>query len=151
MRRIVLLLVMFTCTGILAFSQSQGNRRFVSVQTTILKESTGFFSRALGSLSFGDEVTMTGENGKWAQIEAGNLKGWVFASSLSSRRIIASGTAGAATELSLAGKGFTQEMEVEYRKSGLDYSMVDSMEKTNVPTEDLLGFITEGRLAMGEN
>jgi hypothetical protein len=50
----------------------------------------------------------------------------------------------------MAGKGFSPDMEMEYRKSGLDYSMVDSMEQITVPEDDLLRFITEGRLSKGE-
>ena len=50
----------------------------------------------------------------------------------------------------MAGKGFSPDMELEYKKSGLDYSLVDSMEQMSVPTDDLLRFITEGRLSRGE-
>jgi SH3-like domain-containing protein len=133
------------------FSQDRGIIRFVSVQSTTIKESTGFFARELGNLSLGDEVILIGENGKWSRIRFGNLTGWVTSTSLSARRIVASGTNASATELALAGKGFSPEMEVEYRKTGLDYSVVDFMEKITIPREELLGFITEGRLARGEN
>ena len=55
-----------------------------------------------------------------------------------------------ASEVAMAGKGFSPDMEMEYRKNGLDYSMVDSMERITVPSDDLLRFITEGRLSRGE-
>jgi hypothetical protein len=53
-------------------------------------------------------------------------------------------------EVAMAGKGFSPDTEAEYKKGGLDYSMVDAMEKINVPINDLSEFITEGRLARGE-
>jgi hypothetical protein len=55
-----------------------------------------------------------------------------------------------ATEISLAGKGFSSELEMEYRESGLDYSVVDMMESTLIGAEELFEFISEGRLAKGQ-
>ena len=150
MRRFLLLIILLLNLGVLIFSQSGEDRRFISVLTTALKESTGHFARDLKILSLGDEVILIGESGKWSQIRSGDLSGWVVFSSLSTRRIVASGTVGATSELSLAGKGFTAEMEVEYRKSGIDYSIVDMMENQSIPASELLSFITEGRLARGE-
>ena len=150
MRRLLLLLAITFCIGSQLFSQSQGNRRYVSVQTAVLKESTGFFAKDLATLSLGDEVTLLSEDGKWAEIRVGNRNGWITSTSLSARRIVSSGAAIAATEFAMAGKGFSPEMEVEYRKNGLDFSLVDSMEKMAMPREELLRFITEGRLGRGD-
>jgi hypothetical protein len=135
--------------GQLVFSQTEA-RRYVVVHTEVLKESAWFFAKSLGSLSFGDSVILIRDGGKWSQVRAGNLSGWVISSSLGARRIIVTGTGASATELSLAGKGFSPELELEYSKNGLDYSIVDSMEKIIRPPEELLDFIKEGRLARGE-
>jgi len=151
MRRFFLIFVVVFCIIVPAFSQDRGNIRFVSVQSTTLKDSTGFFAKDIASLSFGSEVTLISESGKWSQIRSGNLTGWVTSTSLSTRKIVASGTSASATELSMAGKGFSPDIEVEYRKNGLDYSMVDYMEKITIPKEELLGFITQGSLSRGEN
>ena len=150
MRRLILLLVLMFCAGSLIFSQTDLNRRYVAVKTTPLKSSTGFFSQELRSLSQGDEVTFIRADGKWTEIRAGNQTGWVSTDSLSSRRVVASGSAVTASEVALAGKGFSAEVEVEYRKNGMDYSMVDSMERINVPSNELLVFVNNGRLARGE-
>jgi uncharacterized protein YgiM (DUF1202 family) len=151
MRQILIILIMMFCVCSLVFSQADRNTRYVAVQTTALKSSTGFFSSNLGTLSFGDAVTLVREDGKWSNIRFGNLTGWVETSKLSVRRIITTNSTGvSATEVALAGKGFTAEMEAEYRRSGLDYSMVDSMEQAIVPLDDLLRFINEGHLQKGE-
>jgi len=63
---------------------------------------------------------------------------------------VASGAAITASEVALAGKGFSSEIEVEYRKNGMDFSGVDSMERIIVSGNDLLAFINEGHLAKGE-
>ena len=141
---------MVICTGSLVFSQADRGIRYVAVQTTVVKDSSGFFAKDTGSLSLGDSVTVIREDGKWTNIRAGNLTGWVASSSLSARRVVTSNAAVTASEVALAGKGFSPDMEMEYRKTGLDYSTVDSMEQITVPAGDLLRFINEGRLAKGE-
>jgi len=150
MKRFIFLLTMMLCAGSLVFSQTDRNTRYVAVKTVVLKSSTGFFAKNLGNLSLGDTVRLIGESGKWSNIQAGNLTGWVATTSLSARRVVASNTAVTASEVAMAGKGFSPDMELEYKKSGLDYSMVDSMEQITVPEDELLSFITEGRLFKGE-
>jgi SH3-like domain-containing protein len=150
MRRFILLLAVIFHVGVPVFSQNKGIIRYISVKSATVKDSTGFFAKELGTLSLGNEVTLISESGKWSQIRLGDLTGWVTSTSLSARRIVASGASATATEISLAGKGFSTEMEMEYRKTGLDYSMVDFMETITVPGEELLGFITEGGLSRGE-
>ena len=149
MKRILGLALLILCVGSFAFSQA-GGRRYVAVKTAALKASGSSFAQDVGNLSLGDEVTLISDNGKWAQVRSGNLTGWVNSSSLSSRRIVAAGSTATVSEVALAGKGFSPDVEIEYRKNGLDYSMVDSMEKIVIPADELERFITEGRLARGE-
>jgi uncharacterized protein YgiM (DUF1202 family) len=149
MRRFLLFLIII-CAAFPVFSQSGGNRRYVAVQNAAVKDSNGFFARDLGTLPLGEEVNLVRDDGKWAQIQARNINGWVSSSSLSTRRVVASGASASVSEVALAGKGFSPETEMEYRKSGLDYSAVDSMERLTIPANELFGFINEGHLARGE-
>jgi len=151
MRRFLLLFAIIFYISVPVFSQSMGITRFVSIKNATVKDSPWFFARELGNLPLGNEVTLISESGKWSQVRSGNLTGWVTSTSLSVRRIVASGTSSTATEIALAGKGFSPETEMEYRQNGLDYSTVDFMEQITVPKDELLGFITDGRLARGEN
>jgi uncharacterized protein YgiM (DUF1202 family) len=150
MRRIFLILTIALCVSPLLFAQASRNTRYVAVQTTPLKDSTGFFGKELGNLSLGTEVTVVREDGKWTEVRAGNVSGWVASASLSARRVVASNANVSANEVALAGKGFSPDMEIEYRKNGLDYSEVDRMEKLVIPSGDLLQFVNEGRLSRGE-
>jgi len=142
---LLLLIHFFSCS--LVFSQAEGIRRYVAVYNAPIKESASFFAKDLGSLSLGDAVTLVREGGKWTQVRSGAITGWVLSSSLSVRRIVSSGINGTATEISLAGKGFSYELETEYMKSCLDYSIVDMMENTLIGAEELFEFIGGGRLA----
>lgn len=150
MRRFFTLTVILSMVIFPAFSQTKRATRYVAAKDVPLKASTGFFAAELVSLSLGDEVALIRESGKWAEVEKGNLKGWLPVTCLSVRRIVASGTTAQATEIALAGKGFSPDIEIEYRKNGLDYSVVDFMEKIDIPLADLERFINEGRLAKGE-
>jgi uncharacterized protein YgiM (DUF1202 family) len=150
MRKLLFLLAMMLCAGSLLYSQFAGSKRYVAVQNAALKDSTGFFAKTVANLPLGTEVTVTLENGKWTQVQTGNRNGWVASASLSARKVITSNSVVSASDVALAGKGFDEETEKEYKKNGLDYSVVDSMENTNIPNDDLLRFITEGRLNRGE-
>jgi hypothetical protein len=150
MRKILFILAIMFCTGSVLFSQAAGNRRYVVVQSAALKDSTGFFARELGKLTLGTELTLIRENGKWSEVRVGTLSGWVASSSLSTRRVVTSGTAVSVSEITLAGKGFTPDVEIEYRKNGLDYSAVDAMEQMDIHADELLTFVIEGRLSRGE-
>jgi SH3-like domain-containing protein len=150
MKRYLFLLVLMVSAGAVVFAQADRSTRYVVVQTVAVKDATGFFAKDLGNLSLGDAVRLIKEDGKWSQIQAGTVTGWVASSSLSARRVVAPIAAVTASEVAMAGKGFSPDMEMEYKKSGLDYSIVDSMERITVPTDDLLRFIIEGRLSQGE-
>jgi hypothetical protein len=64
---------------------------------------------------------------------------------------VASGSSATASEIALAGKGFSQEVEDSYKTSGtLNYDDVDKTEAITVSIDDLYVFVTEGRLNTGE-
>ncbi|MDR3019988.1 MAG: SH3 domain-containing protein [Treponema sp.] len=150
MRKLIIIAILL-CISVAVFSQTSQNTRFVAVQSAALKSSTGFFASNVATLSLGDTVTLIQESGKWSQVRAGNHTGWIASSSLSARRVIASGNVGvSASEVALAGKGFSPETEMEYKKNGLDFTLVDTMERITVPSNELLRFITDGQLQRGE-
>jgi uncharacterized protein YgiM (DUF1202 family) len=151
MQRFLFFLVILFCTSSFVFSQADRNTRYVAVQSIALKASAGSFASETGTVSFGDAVTLIREDGRWSQVRAGNITGWTVSTNLSSRRVVASNASTVtASEVALAGKGFSPETEMEYRRNGLDFSLVDSMEQTAVSQNDLLRFINDGRLLKGE-
>jgi len=122
----------------------------VAVESLEVKSSTWFFASAVGSLRLGDEVTLVRESGRWSEIRAGGIAGWVVSASLSPRRPVRALAPVTPGEVALAGKGFGQEVEAQYRLTGPDYSLVDEMEAFAISMEELLRFILEGRLSGAE-
>jgi uncharacterized protein YgiM (DUF1202 family) len=108
----------------------------------------------VGTLQYGDTVTVLQVNGKWVEVQSGGrVSGWTAQTNVTTKRIAAAGGAGTASsrEVAMAGKGFNEEVEQVYRESGgIDYSGVDAVEALRVSDDDLLRFITEGRLSMGD-
>ena len=150
MKRLFSFALIFLSFGGMVFSQS-GRTMYVAVNSAEVKSSTGFFSSTVAALALGDPVTVIREDGKWMEVRtAHSQSGWIAAASLTSKRVIGEVRSASASEIALAGKGFSPEVEAEYRANGLDYSAVDAMENLNVPPGDLLKFINDGRLSRGE-
>jgi len=152
-RTILIALFCLAATGL--FAQKAGDTLYVNVNSASLKSSTGFFASTSGTVKYGDQVKVIAVSNKWLQVRtAANVTGWITSSSLTTKKISTQGnTANAsAREIALAGKGFSPEVEAEYKKDGgqINYAAVDTMEKVTVSDKELLGFIEEGHLEKGE-
>ena len=136
---------------------NSGATAWVSARTVTLKSSTWFFASNRGTVSYGDQVSVIQVSGKWAEVRSASnssLSGWMSSANLSTRRIISSEGTGSATasEVALAGKGFDRDIENAYRARGnLNYADVDRTEGFVMPESELLRFLTEGRLATGDD
>ena len=136
---------------------SRGGTAWVSAKTVTLKSSTWFFASNRGNVSYGDEVSVLQVSGSWAEVRAAansSLTGWISTGNLSAKRVIASasGSSASASEIAQAGKGFNQEVENTYKTEGsYNYADVDRTEAITVSQDELYRFVTEGRLAAGEN
>jgi hypothetical protein len=141
--------------GGLSAQFAKGAVVYAAVKTVALKSGTGFFAGTRGTLAYGDQATVLQIKGKWAEIRsaAKSASGWTASSNLTAKRIVAGGGTGSASasEIALAGKGFSEEVENAYKAEGsLNYAGVDRTEAQKVPEEELLNFLTEGRLSTGD-
>ncbi|MFP3042680.1 hypothetical protein LQZ19_12760 [Treponema primitia] len=151
-------LVLFSVLGLLGIGalSAQSKTMYVTAKTIEVKSSTAFFSDTLGTMSYGDPVSVLQEYGKWVKIsslEPPVISGWVATASLTAKRIIVSAgtTSASANEIALAGKGFNQQVEDVYRQNGtLNYDAIDAIEALQIPNRQLFTFLQEGRLARGE-
>ena len=149
MKKLIFITLLVLIGNIFAFSQER--TMYVTVKTADLKSSTGAFAEKKGELSLGDAVTMLRSNGNWAEVRTANsVTGWVNLSSLSSKRVTGSNISSSAGEIALAGKGFSPDTEIEYKKGGFDFTEVDKMEAITISAGDLQKFIRDGRLAEGK-
>jgi uncharacterized protein YgiM (DUF1202 family) len=136
----------------------KGGILYAAAKSVQLKSSTGFFAKTNGTLSYGDSVTVLQVKGKWVEVRysgRSTISGWTQSANMSAKRVLASSGTGSASanEIAMAGKGFSEEVENAYKAEGknLNYGAVDETEAIKVAEQDLLNFITEGHLSMGDN
>ncbi len=115
-----------------------------------------FSADPLGTVPEGSEVSVVQQSGDWYQVEYQGQKGWLhqqafpaakkfdLSSVLKGKAVQESKT----DEVALAGKGFTPEVEADYRQKhpNLNYAQVDQVEKFEVSPGELQAFIQEGGL-----
>jgi hypothetical protein len=137
----------------------------VTVKETQAREAPSYLGKILAILAYADRVQVVDTRSGWAKVSlpAGKAvasgapaqkEGWVNLSALTDKKIVLKagasdvGKTASSGEVALAGKGFNQEVEAEYRESrGLDYTWVDSMEKMGASPEQVAAFLEQGGLA----
>ena len=141
-------------SGALFAQVRSGSPAWVAVRQAALRSSTWFFASNRGNLPMGDQVAVLQVSGNWAEVRSTatpSLSGWTSIGNLSPRLIVAEGTTTTAREVALAGKGFDRDVENVYRASGdLNFADVDRMEGITISQDELLRFMTNGRLNTGE-
>jgi hypothetical protein len=131
----------------------------VNIQKSTVYEEPRFFSGAVGSVRYGQELEKLGESRDWLLVNTDGGKGWIHRSAVRSTKVslgaVLFGGGSAAPkedEVALAGKGFTPEVERRYGESHpeMDYAVVDEIESFTVGQDSLRRFIEEGGLQVME-
>lgn len=122
-----------------------------------LYASPSYSAEVVGTVPAGAEVTILQESGEWSQVAYGQQQGWLpplaFAGAkkkldlgklLQGKAVQESKT----DEVALAGKGFTPEVEADFRRQhpNLKYDQVDRIEGFTVSAAELQAFRQEGGL-----
>jgi SH3-like domain-containing protein len=129
-------------------------RQLMSIQVREgqLRERPSYLGNVTATMEYGTEVQVQREQGPWRWVVSGNDQGWIHESALTRKRVTWSAgdedVSGAASqeEMALAGKGFTAEVEQQYRAQhrDLDFTWVDRMEKMEKSVDQLLNFLRAG-------
>jgi uncharacterized protein YgiM (DUF1202 family) len=153
-RLLAVFLLLFASVGAFAAEMS------VTVKQTQVRDKASFLGKVLGVLNYADRVTVIDSSSKaWIKVTGpdGRLTGWVSASALTTKKVeLAAGSESAqqsasSGEVALAGKGFNETVEQEYKSDGkLDYTWVDKMEKITVSPNQLSAFVSQGALTPQE-
>jgi hypothetical protein len=132
----------------------------IQVREAQLRATPSHLGRITAKAPYGTRVHVMEERGDWKRVstEAGKSLGWLHATALTTKRIaLKTGQTGTAAsvsrdEIALAGKGFSEEVEAEYRKANrrLDYTWIDRMEAQSVTSEQIQRFIASGNLQGGQ-
>lgn len=130
----------------------------VQIQSAQLRETPTFLGRMVGTIPYGDAVTVVETRAPWSRVRtADNRTGWVHDSALSKKAIkMRAGaqdvsTAASGQELALAGKGFSSEVEADFKakNADIDFTWIDRMEKIVITAEEKIEFLKEGGVQPG--
>lgn len=135
---------------------ASGQPMYVQVRSSKIRSAPEFWAAAVSGVSYGDRVTVVpgqkSESG-WLKVKAAGKEGFLHISALTSRKVVLRGSgeqsprAADASEVVLAGKGFSKEIEADYaRTHALSYAAVDQVERTRVSDGALAAFIKAGKL-----
>ena len=125
----------------------------VRVKSTKLRRSPKFYASTMATLRYGESLEKLSQQDGWIQAKtSAGATGWIHSSAVTAPKF--SLTAGrtaqeetSADEVALAGKGFNEQVEQEYRKSTeLDYTWVDRMDQIKVTEAEMERFFREGKL-----
>ena len=148
--------ILMGCAALLATGAWAAKEMSVQVRDGQLRNRASFLGAVTGTVAYGDRVTVNQTQAGWCEVTIAGKTGWIHESALTPKRVVlASGTGAAraqsvgSEEVALAGKGFSKEIEAEYKKQNqnVDYAWVDWMGKQKVPNEQLVQFLKQGELA----
>ena len=133
---------------------AQAETVWIQVRETKLRSQPLFYAPGSKTLKYGDSATKLSEEKGWTQVSVDSTTGYIPTSALSRDTIVLTArdvtkVHAEAGEVVLAGKGFSKEVEKEYRAQNSEarYDLVDRIERSNsVPTATLPKFIKAGGL-----
>ena len=144
------------CAALVATGAWAAKEMSVQVRDGQLRNRASFLGTVTGAVAYGDRVTVNQTQAGWCEVatDAGKT-GWIHESALTPKRVVLSAgandarTGASGQEVALAGKGFSKEVESEYKKQNpeLDFTWVDWMGQQTVSNERLVAFLKQGNLA----
>lgn len=128
----------------------------VQVKESEIRATPSFLGKIIAKVIYGDLVTVSKENGLWknVSIKGGTLQGWMHESALTSKRIVLKSgqtdvqTSTTQNELSLAGKGFDDQIEALFieQNKNIDYTWINNMETIKVTPKEMNIFLATGEV-----
>ena len=162
MFRYISMVICLALLSVLFLNATAEAQKILSVQVREgqLRATPSHLGKIVAKTSYGDRVTVLGERGAWKKVSLSNGKyqGWMHSTALTSKKIVLKagqanvGTSVTRDEIALAGNGFSEEVEAQYRKTNknLDYTWINRMEAMKVSSGQIEDFITGGHLALSE-
>ena len=126
----------------------------VVVRKASVRRDRQFYAPTIAEASLGESFAVLAREKGWVKVGTKAGEGWLHESAVTAKKVEVSsrGTSGGAVadeDIALAGKGFTPQVESEYRKKNPDanFAAVDRMEKLGAGEQAVAAFMREGNLA----
>ncbi len=140
--------------SLLASSPALAEPAWVQVRQSQLRTQPKFYAPSVGSVRYGDKLERVSEDGGWVKVSAGSRQGYLPLASVSADQIVLSAAElkkvqADSSEVVMAGKGFSKEVEQQYRKQdgAARFDLVDYVEQSaRVSPAEVAQFIKSGGL-----
>lgn len=129
----------------------------VQVREGKLREKPSFLGKVVATVAYGDRMTQVEEKAGWMKVRGGTKEGWIHGSAMTEKKVVLQAgeedvaKTASGEEVALAGKGFNEEVEGEYRSANpqVDFTWIDLMETWSVKAEQAVAFLEEGQVRPG--
>ncbi len=150
-RRIVCSLLLVFGFSALAWAAGQMS---VQVKEAEVRQGPSFLAAVVARVPYGTQVMIQSEKGAWAKASTpGGVTGFIHLSALTEKEVQYSGGGSAGSgassqEVALAGKGFNQAVESQYRSQnpGISFVWIDRMEAIRISASQMQAFLNQGGL-----
>jgi len=154
-----ILITVFLCLWVVftGFAQPQKTMS-VQVKEGQIRNTPSFLAKILAKPTYGDRVEIIQDKGAWKKVASRGVQGWMHASALTTKTVVLRAgatnveTTATGSEIALAGKGFNEEVEKQYKSlnRNLDYTWVDRMERFQVSSDQMEAFLKQGKVTPPE-
>jgi len=146
--RIVVLLMVL----LLMCIRVQAREMSIQVREGVLRSSPSFLGAVVTQVSYGERVTVLDSQSGWTKVRADGSSGWIHESALTKKHLTLSAggadvkTGASSEEMALAGKGFSSEIEAEFKEQNtdVDFTDVDRMEAICITQPEMRRFLDKG-------
>ena len=129
----------------------------VQVKEGQVRSAPSFLGKIVATVAYTKQVEMLKEKGDWMQVAlpGSGTEGWMHSSALTKKKILLNPNAkdieqaASSDEVALAGKGFNEEVEKNFKEgnSEVNYAAVDEMEKIIISQQQMEQFLTKGAVS----
>jgi len=160
MYRSVLIVICLLFVCVLLMNGTAAGQKVMSVQVkeSQLRATPSHLGKIVAKVSYGDRVSVSEERGDWKKVSLDRkTQGWIHNSALTGKQIALkagqakTGSSVSQSKIALAGKGFSKEVEAQYRQGNksLDYAWINRMEAIKVSPRQMEDFVAAGQLTPG--
>lgn len=127
---------------------------WVQVRESRVRSKPLFYAATLSSVHYGDRLTKLSEDAGWVGVRIGGQQGYIPLSAVSPKAIVFSSAdvskvKADSSELVLAGKGFSKEIEQSFKRqdASVRYDLVDRVEREGrASPAEVAQFVKQGGL-----